>query len=686
MGRQSQNAMLVVVSVGMRVMATLVATAGLVALSAGPGLAATLTVTTTNDFLTPGDRQCSLREAVAAVDVPPGDGDCGAADATANTIVLGPGQYVLFTAPTGGDDIQTGDLNVSGPTTSLTITGAGPSATSIDARALGDRVLRIGATAPAVTVAQLTITGAHALPGQDGGAIDNAGTLALTGDALTANHAGDGATGVGAGTAAGPGGDGGTGGAVHNTGTLAVTNTTVSDNVGGAGGVGSAGGLNTTPFIAGAGGAGGAGGIANEGGTVTVSASAITGNHAGPGGTGGMGGNIIIGMTANPLPGGTGGTGGGGGGVANDGGALMVVNSTIAGNLAGAGGAGGHTGPGLGLGPAGADGGFGGHGGGILLLAGTANIVQTTISTNAAGAPGAADFGGHDGGAGSGGGFLSFIALGSTIQNSIIAGNLGTDCGGAPAIDAGHDLTGPAVGCPGVRTDPLLGPLQDNGGPTQTMALAAGSPAIDQVPASGAGCPATDQRGIARPQFAACDIGAYELAPPPVTGSPPPDTGSPPPLQLQPPGGPGGVALPTPVLSHLKLTPSRFRAAAKGSPTARSPKKGRRTGTTIAYRDTLAASTTLSIQRHDAGVRIGKSKKCTRLHGKRPKHTKPCTITTTLGHLTEHDRTGSNTLHFSGRLSPRQKLARGGYQLVLSAKSAAGKKSKPLTAKFRITG
>ena len=81
--------------------------------------------------------------------MPPGDGDCGAADATANTIVLGPGQYVLFTAPTGGDDIQTGDLNVSGPTTSLTITGASPSATSIDARALGDRAPRIGATAPA---------------------------------------------------------------------------------------------------------------------------------------------------------------------------------------------------------------------------------------------------------------------------------------------------------------------------------------------------------------------------------------------------------------------------------------------------------------------------------------------------------------------------------------------------------
>jgi hypothetical protein len=47
------------------------------------------------------------------------------------------------------------------------------------------------------------------------------------------------------------------------------------------------------------------------------------------------------------------------------------------------------------------------------------------------------------------------------------------------------------------------------------MALAPGSAAIDQVPATGAGCPATDQRGVKRPQGSACDIGAFELAAPP---------------------------------------------------------------------------------------------------------------------------------------------------------------------------
>ena len=62
----------------------------------------------------------------------------------------------------------------------------------------------------------------------------------------------------------------------------------------------------------------------------------------------------------------------------------------------------------------------------------------------------------------------------------------------------------------------MLGPLQDNGGPTFTHALLAGSPAIDArnpaAPGSGGNaCEATDQRGVARPQGAACDIGAFEL-------------------------------------------------------------------------------------------------------------------------------------------------------------------------------
>jgi predicted outer membrane repeat protein len=57
--------------------------------------------------------------------------------------------------------------------------------------------------------------------------------------------------------------------------------------------------------------------------------------------------------------------------------------------------------------------------------------------------------------------------------------------------------------------DPLLEPLADNGGPTSTVALAPGSPAIDAGVA--AGCPATDQRG--EPRDDACDAGAFEVQP-----------------------------------------------------------------------------------------------------------------------------------------------------------------------------
>jgi hypothetical protein len=58
-------------------------------------------------------------------------------------------------------------------------------------------------------------------------------------------------------------------------------------------------------------------------------------------------------------------------------------------------------------------------------------------------------------------------------------------------------------------TDPLLGPLADNGGPTLSHLPQPGSPAIDRAPL--AGCPAADQRGFTRPGGAACDSGAVEV-------------------------------------------------------------------------------------------------------------------------------------------------------------------------------
>ncbi|MGH2686514.1 MAG: choice-of-anchor Q domain-containing protein, partial [Actinomycetota bacterium] len=108
-----------------------------------------------------------------------------------------------------------------------------------------------------------------------------------------------------------------------------------------------------------------------------------------------------------------------------------------------------------------------------------------------------------------------------TMRNSVVAGNV-DGSGGTPDCEAvtslGHNIIGDDTGCAvtpatgdqvgtgAAPIDPKLGPLADNGGPTPTHALLAGSTAID---AGGSDAAPTDQRGVPR---AAPDIGAYELA------------------------------------------------------------------------------------------------------------------------------------------------------------------------------
>ncbi len=97
-----------------------------------------------------------------------------------------------------------------------------------------------------------------------------------------------------------------------------------------------------------------------------------------------------------------------------------------------------------------------------------------------------------------------------SVHNSILYDNsggevynvIGTANVTYSIVQGGYSGTG------NLDADPLLGPLQDNGGFTQTMTLDAGSPAIDA--GDDANCPATDQRGVTRPQGSHCDIGAYE--------------------------------------------------------------------------------------------------------------------------------------------------------------------------------
>jgi len=99
------------------------------------------------------------------------------------------------------------------------------------------------------------------------------------------------------------------------------------------------------------------------------------------------------------------------------------------------------------------------------------------------------------------------------LGNTIVANSpTGRNCAGA-ITDGGGNLSYPDTTCPGIHSDPGLGPLQDNGGPTNTMALLPGSAAIDaanDVICAAAPVNNLDQRGVARPQGPHCDIGAFE--------------------------------------------------------------------------------------------------------------------------------------------------------------------------------
>lgn len=103
----------------------------------------------------------------------------------------------------------------------------------------------------------------------------------------------------------------------------------------------------------------------------------------------------------------------------------------------------------------------------------------------------------------------------TSVENTIIAGNMPSDCAvDRSFVPMGANISGDSS-CPGFTftdTDPHLLPLTDNGGPTQTLALAQDSPAVD----TGANCLATDQRGFPRPVDGGsgrdvCDVGAFEL-------------------------------------------------------------------------------------------------------------------------------------------------------------------------------
>ena len=187
------------------------------------------------------------------------------------------------------------------------------------------------------------------------------------------------------------------------------------------------------------------------------------------------------------------------GGALFNSGAASLVNCTIAFNT-GSGGAGGGGGGGaLGI-HWGGSGGAGGNGGsGFGGVDGTCNLVNCTVAWNRGNAGG--------GGAGGAAGWSAERPGAPGANGTSGSAWGGTACG--PLVNTLIASNTPAGG--DSFLDPKLGPLADNGGPTLTLALLPGSPAIDAGNTSLA--PVTDQRGFPRPVGLAADIGAFEYSP-----------------------------------------------------------------------------------------------------------------------------------------------------------------------------
>ncbi len=202
-------------------------------------------------------------------------------------------------------------------------------------------------------------------------------------------------------------------------------------------------------------------------------------------------------------------TSGEGGGIHNDEGVLRIIGSTISRNFAGNGGGIMNIDGAVSITNSTVSGNFGGLGGGIQN-AGSMTIINSTIAGNSVGS---------QGGQGSG---IANTGLRTTLINTIVANDpAGGNCFQPITTDGGFNIEdGTTCGFTAAtshsNTNPGLDPagLLSNGGPTPTIALLPGSPAVDSIPPGVNGCGTTittDQRGVARPFGPGCDIGAYEL-------------------------------------------------------------------------------------------------------------------------------------------------------------------------------
>jgi CSLREA domain-containing protein len=427
--------------------------------------AATITVNTLTD-VTNGNctTTCTLRDALATAN----NGDTIDLSMTGTITLVGSGLTVRT------------DITIQGlGAASLTVSGA---------NAYKVITVNSGVTA---TIAGLTVAnGKNTSYTTNGAGIDNEGTLTINNAVISGN------------TTSGCYGAG-----IYNNGTLTIDNTTINSNSVGTcngGGIYNAGNLTVNYSIISDNIAGAGAGISNSSATgaavtASINHSVIADNTASIGGAGiDNASNATVLVNSSTIANNTCSNSGEGGCGLRNTGTMTIGNSTIANNSI------------LAIGS------NNGYGGGIWNYVGTLTITNSTISGNSAPSDAGINNNSQYGGA--------ILNLGSTI----VAGNILTGGGDtSPDINGainslGNNLVGNGTGASGyVSSDQVgtggspinawLDPLANNGGPTQTMALEPGSPAIGKgncSTLSGVSPVTMDQRGIARKS--PCDVGAYE--------------------------------------------------------------------------------------------------------------------------------------------------------------------------------
>jgi CSLREA domain-containing protein len=455
----------------------------------------TITVNTTADNT--GGPGCTLRDAITAANTDAVTGGCTAGRGADTIDFSVSGQINLLTTLPA----VAGRLAIEGSDQNITVSGQG-----------AVRVLEVSAGA------SLTLDGISIADGDaaNAGGILNNGTTVVRNSSLSGNFAEDfgngggiwntvggkltvrnctfSANGASESTPSPP-----SGGGIYNDGKALVVNSTFADN-----------------------GADHGGGIFNgAGGTLKVKASTFSANSAGEGG--GITNRGALRVRTSVFSDNSA-TLGIGGAISNrDGGALSVASSTFSENFAPGGGGIGNEGT-LRVARSTFSGNGADGGGGIANFSGTLLVENSTFFGNSALSGGGIDnalgiirdstFFGNTADAGAA--IRSGDAL--TVTNTIVAGSTaGGNCSGPFAATSTSNLADDATCGPGFTlvglADLRLGPLADNGGPTQTIALGSGSVAIDAGDNAAAAGLFTDQRGEGFPRIVngTVDVGSFEV-------------------------------------------------------------------------------------------------------------------------------------------------------------------------------